>query len=337
MFREVGMLFDRWNMDLDDALQLFVGMTTENFKERYRLSGTGFLQEEGFDPTGPSGTVKATGSYDVTYPLKGYGASMGWTDITLGYMTLAEFEMHVQTVINMNNNTVFRDVLYAIFNNAPPAYLDPIRGSLTLVPLANGDSVVYPPVFGSTTEATENLYLAPNYAESGISATNNPFVQARDKLETHWGYPQGGSTIFSLVNNTATQYIRLLPGFDEYPNEFVSYGDNVSLGNRNLPRAPAGGRFVGTVDGVAICEWPRIPTGWIVTIHADAPPPLKRRVDPADTGIPRGLNVRTRTMDSPLSTTSWRNRYGFGVANRLSVVVTALNSTSSYSIPTAYA
>lgn len=330
-------IFQRWNQDLNDALSLFVEMTTANFKERYKLPGGGYLQEEGFDPTAPSGTVKASGSYDVAYPLRSYGASMAWTDVGLGYMTMGEYETHVQTVFNQNNNTVFNRLLYAIFNNAPSAFLDPIHGSLTLVPLANGDSVVYPPVFGSVTEATANHYLAPNYTEATISSTNNPFIQARDLLETRWGFPQGGSPIVSLVNTSAVPYIQLLPGFVEAPNIHIDYGDNMALANKAYPSIPIGARVVGNVDGVAVAEWPRIPTGWIVTQHTSAPKPVKRRQDPSDTGLGAGLTLRTTDYEHPFTTAHWRHRFGFGVGNRLSTVVTALNGTASYTIPTAYA
>lgn len=329
-------VFSRWNQDLNDALSLFVEMTTDVFKERYKLPGGGYLQEEGFDPTAPSGTVKARGSYDVTYPLRSYGASMAWTDVSLGYMTLGEYETHIQTVLNQNNNTVFNRLLYAIFNNAPPAFLDPIHGSLTLVPLANGDTTVYPPVFGSTAEATANYYLAPNYTEATISSSNNPFIQARDLLETRWGFPQGGSPIMSLVNTSAVPYIQLLPGFVEAPNVHIDYGDNAALANKLYPSHPMGSRVVGNVDGVTVVEWPRIPTGWIITNHGSAPKPVKRRQDPADTGLGAGLTLRSQDYDHPFTTAYWRHRFGFGVGNRLSTVVTALNGTASYTIPTAY-
>ena len=58
------------------------------------------------------------------------------------------------------------------------------------------------------------------------------------------------------------------------------------------------------------------PTGVTPTPPADPAPPAAdpREQDPA----------------------YWRHRFGFGVGNRLSAVVTALNGTSSYTIPTAY-
>jgi hypothetical protein len=330
-------LFQRWNQDLDDALALFVEMRTEAFKERYKLPGGGYLQEEGFDPTAPSGAVKASGHYDVAYPLRSYGASLGYTDVSLGYMTMAEYSTHIQTIFNQNNNTVFNRLLYAIFNNAPPPFLDPLHGSLTLVPLANGDATVYPPLIGSEAGATANHYLAPGYLESEISGTNNPFVPARDLLEQRWGFPQGGAPIVSLVNTSAVPYISLMPGFVEAPTNMISYGDNVTLTTTNFLAHPSGSRVVGNVDGVMVVEWPRIPSGWIVTLHTSAPKPVKQRQDPADTGLGSGLILRATDYEHPFTTAYWRHRFGFGVGNRLSVVVTALNDTATYTVPAAYA
>jgi hypothetical protein len=81
-----------------------------------------------------------------------------------------------------------------------------------------------------------------------------------------------------------------------------------------------------------------MPSGWIIGLHADAPKALKRRRDRASTGLMPGLQLWSQTADTePFRTARWRNRQGFGVANRLGAVVIALNGTASYSIPTAYA
>lgn len=333
MYRETELIFQRWNADMEGALKLFVEETTENFKMRYKLPGNGYLQEEG--PQSESAAVKANGSWDIALPLRQYGAAMSWDDVTLGYMSMKEFENHVQTVINQNNNTVFYLILKALFNNANVTFNDPIHGNLTCVPLANGDSVVYPPVFGSTTEATANFYLAPNYTEATISNTNNPFKTIRDTLEPYWGFPQGGSPIVALVNTSAVSYAKLLAGFDEFTNRYLMPGANITT-LTDLPPEFQGGRIVGVCDGVVIVEWPRMPSGWMIGLHMDAPKPLKRRRDPADTGLNVGLQLKTRDEQYPFENARWRHRVGFGVGNRLNAVVVALNGTSSYSIPTAY-
>ena len=340
IYDETQKVFQRWNEELQAATSIFVQTTTWDHKERFKLPGNGYSQEEDQDNRAPSGVSKATGSWDVAYPLRQYGDAFSWSDTDMAYMTMAEYENHVQTVINKNNNTVFHNILEPIFNNVAQTFSDMRVGSLTIQCLANGDSVVYPPKFGTTTEATENQYLAPNYLESGISNTNNPFLSIRDQLEPHFGFPQGGSPIVALVNSSATKYIKLMPGFDDYTNRYLVPGDNITT-LKDLPPMPPSGRIIGVegISGVVVFEWPRIPSGWMIGIHLEALKPLKKRIDPpyATSLLGQGeLMMVSQDEDYPFRTNRWRNRYGYGVANRLNGVVVALNGTSSYTIPSGY-
>lgn len=334
---ETHRVFQQWNEDMEAATALFVQTTTEDHKERYELPGGGESQDEDAYASSESASVKRSGSWDVAYPIFQGGDSLSYTDVALGYLTMGQYEAHVQTILNRANNSTFKRILRPIFKNTNTAFTDPIKGALTLVPLANNDGTLYPPPYGTEAEAQQNFYLAPSYSESGISNANNPFTLIRNALEPMYGFPQGGSPIVALVNTTAVQYARALAGFDEYTNRYADPGDDITT-LTGLPDLPPGMRIVG-VDGeagVVIAEWPRMPSGWMIGLHLDAPKPLKRRVDPANTNLPRGLHVWSKTQDNPYQTSRWRLREGYGVGNRIGAVVVALNGTNTYSIPTAY-
>jgi hypothetical protein len=336
VYGETEKIFARWTQDMTASLELFVQEVTENFQERYKLPGSGFSQEE--DKAGgaaPSAAVKASGFWQTAYPLRQYGDSMSYDDVVLGYMTVKEFENHLQTIINRNNNTVFGSILKALFNNSSYVFQDPIHAALTIQCLANGDGTNYPPVYGSVVDAPANNYLAPNFTESQISDTNDPYALIRNALEPHFGFPQGGSPIIALVNTTACPATRLLTDFDQFTNRYILPGGNVST-LIDLPEAFQGGRIVGVCDGVVIIEWPRIPSGWILGLHLDAPRPLKQRKDPEKTKIATGLQMVTRDMAHPWQTTRWRHRFGVAVGNRLNGVAIALNGTNAYSVPAIY-
>jgi hypothetical protein len=319
-------------------MSFFVGETTENFKERYYLPGGGEAQDEDEQMAGETAAVRTTGSWDVAYPLTQTGDSIAFNEVGIRYVSMARYEATIQAILNRNNNTTFKKILRPIFKNTNTTFTDIIHGSLTAVPLANQDGTLYPPPYGSTAEAEQNFYLAPNYLESGISNTNNPFKLIRDKLEPMYGFPQGGSPIIALVNTSCVQYAALLAGFDEFTNRYANPGDNITT-LTGLPSLPSGMRIVGVdgIAGVVIVEWPRMPSGWIIGLHAEAPKVLKRRKDRAITGLNPGLQLWSQTADTePFRTARWRNRQGFGVANRLGAVVIALNGTTSYSIPTGF-
>lgn len=334
---ETARVFERYNQDLDAALALFVGETTANYKERYELPGGGESQDEDESSAAETASIKRSGRWDVAYPISQIGDSLSYTDVELGYLTMGAYEAHVQTILNRSNNSTFRKVLRAFLKNTNTTFTDKVWGALTVMPLANGDSVVYPPAYGSTAEATQNFYIGTSYAESAISNTNNPFVLARNKLEPMYGFPQGGSPIVALVNGSTVPYARTLAGFDEYTNRYNDPGDNITT-LTGLPPLPGGMRVVGVDSeaGTVIVEWPRMPTGYVIGLHMDAPKPVKRRVDPADTGLTPGLQLVTETAGEPYRTSRWRNRQGFGVSNRIGAVVIALNGTGTYSIPTGY-
>src|SRR5882672_8263294 len=183
IFDAVNQYLTMVNEDMNTAMSVFVEGTTTNYKERYKLPGGGRLQQMGGQAK--PGAVKGYGSWDVAYPLKDFGAMLAEDPVTMAYMTLPELQRHLDTVRIQAINTLRFEMLYALFNSRAGSYtsfVDPIWGTLQVQALANGDATVYPPVLGSESEATENLYLESGYAASGISDTNDPYVTIIDKL-----------------------------------------------------------------------------------------------------------------------------------------------------------
>ena len=96
------------------------------------------------------------------------------------------------------------------------------------------------------------------------------------------------------------------------------------------------GRLIGRTNGCWVFEWRWIPSAYIVALDLDAPKPLKMRVDPANTGLPRGLalvatedQVPAGERPLPPSLRPWRG-------NRLNGVVMELGTGGTYSIPSGY-
>ena len=320
------------NAELNAGLSLFVENTTEDYKERYKLPGGGRLQ--------PRGTLANTayrrtiGYWDVAYPINDYGAALGMDDVTLAYMTAAEYQRQVDGVVAGNTATVRFDLLKALFNASSRTITDDRWGSLTVQPLANGDSVVYPPAMGSETEATDNHYLESGYAASSIDNTNNPLVTLREELEEHFGTMTGGDNIVVFHNQAQTAKLEALADFDEVPDRYIRPGTGISV-PEGAPNTP--GIVTGRSSGVWCVEWRWIPANYLLAIHLDQPKPLKMRVDTAASGIPRGLHLYFNDEARPIQTMQWRHRFGFGVGNRLNGVVMELGTGGSYTTPTSYA
>jgi hypothetical protein len=317
---------------LDAAIAVFVEQVTSNFKERYKLPGGGRLQRLG-DEARPA-VAQAFGYWDVAYPLMGLGSGIAGNRVGLAYMTAEEFSLHLENITIQDTNTVRFALLYRLFNNTATPFTDPIHGSLTIQPLANGDSVEYPPVLGAEDQATDNHYIEIGYASASISDTNNPLETVRDELTEHFGEMSGGEDIVVFINKAERAPVEALTDFDPTPDRYVVVGDDV-----DVPRDPAAnapGIFLGRCSGVTVKQWNWIPAGYLLGVHTDARPPLKMRIDPADTGLGQGLQMVSTFEDYPLREWNWEHRFGFGCGNRLNGVVIELDDAGTYTIPAAY-
>jgi hypothetical protein len=319
--------------EMTRAYAAFIQEETESFKERYKLPGGGRLQRRGGQAQ--SAATKAGGAWDVAYPLEDFGAQITGDDVTLAYMRLDEFDRHLQTVTIQDLNTVRYELLRALFNDAQRTFVDPLHGALNVEPLANGDAVLYPPVLGSEAEAEEDHYLVSGYAASAISATNNPYLTLRDELEEHFGAMQGFGNVAAFIHPDQVAITEGLADFVPAEDIGVRTGSNTSvLRAESLPSVP--GRVIGRVSGAWVVEWRWIPAGYLLAVDLDAPAPLKLRRDPADTGLQRGLHLKSTDAISPLEAAHYRHRFGVGVGNRLNGVVMQLTTNASYTIPAAY-
>lgn len=325
-------------MITEDALlmtSVFIEGMTEAFKERYKLPGGGRLQRR--SSVSQSAATKASGSWDVAYPVEEFGANITYTRRSVAKLTVAELNRHIQTVEIQYRNTLRFEILKRIFNNVETSFVDEDHGTLLVEPLANGDTVVYPPVLGSESEATENHYLESNYAASAISDTNNPFVTMVDELEEHFGAITGGSNIVTFINQAQTAKTMALSGFRDVPDNFISMGADADIPER-LPTVP--GKVIGRMVGQGatwVSEWRWIPSGWAVSIHLDEPAPLVQRAPLAAWGLPAGIQLVAESDTYPFHSAEYEMNFGVGCGNRLNGVVMEFGTGGTYTIPTAYA
>lgn len=333
VFDATAEYLQRVNADAELALSVFLESTTTNYTERYLLPGGGRLQR--MSGLANNAAARASGKWDVAYPLEEFGTTLGADRITLAYMSPQEYEVHVQNVVIQYQNTLRYEVLKALFNNTARTFKDLLRGvDLTIQPLANNDSVVYPPVFGSETEATENLYLESGYLASAISNTNNPLPTMRDKLESHFGAVTGGENIVVFMNQAQTAKVTALSTFVPVVDNWIQASINTNIPVR-LPNVP--GRILGRSDGCWVSEWRWMSANYMLAVHLEAPQPLKKRIDPPDVGLGDGtLRMISNDDEYPLQAITWSARFGIGVGNRLNGVVMELGNGGTYDIPSGY-
>lgn len=332
VFYDLAMQYvNRMNEELASQLEVFVSGATEKYSETYKLPAGGYMQRR--DAQGRVGSVKASGSWSTAYPLYDFGDAIFGNDVDLAYMTAMDFQNHIDGVLARNANTTRYEILSALSNNSNVTVVDKLHGTLAIKPLANGDSDLYPPVLGATSEATDNHYLASGYASAAISNANNPFKPIVNEIEEHFGETVGGSNIAVFISEDETEVVEGLADFREIPDNFIISGVDQDIPTR-LPKVP--GRIIGRMVGASACwvvQWRNMPSGYMFGIHLEEEAPLKMRVDPTQVGLGIGLQLVAVNEEYPFLGSYWRNRFGLGVANRLNGVWMQLID-GSYSAPT---
>ena len=319
------------------STEFFVGQTTTNYKWRYYLPGGGYMQKTNFAPNARSHAIKNTGYWDVALPIDAWETAFASDEVSMAYMTAGDLDRHFTSITAAYVNSQRYEILKTLFRNTNRTFVDPLQGSLTVVPLANGDGTLYPAVIGSDTEADDTHHLESGYAYTAISDTNNPLVTIKNELTEHFGITEGGENIVVVVNSRETPYLQALTDYVPVLDSFVVPGDQTMV-IAGRPSLPASFRLVGRSNGVWIAEWDYMPAGYMVGRHMGFPAPLAKRVDPSDTGLGTGgLDLVARESDHPFEAAFYRTRCGYGVVNRLNAVVMELGTGGTYTVPTAYA
>lgn len=325
------------NAELNSAYGVFVERKTEDYKLRYKLPGGGRMQASGFAPQGTPALVKVTGQWDVAFPLQSFRDAMGGDRISMAYMTAQDLERHLSTIRTRYINTYRFELLKALLNNTQRTFTDEQWGALAIEPLANGDTVTFPPVLGSESEATDDHYLETNYTVANLSDTNNPIATAVAELEEHFGTPTGNSNIACFGGKTwADKITATLTEFVDVDDMGIKPGQDTAT----VVNTPKGlpGRIRGRCSnsGAWIIEWRWVPANYQITIHLDEAAPLMERNDPAFTGLPRGLALIAKDDSLPFETSYYDARFGLGAGNRLNGVVTEFGTGGTYTIPSGY-
>jgi hypothetical protein len=320
--------------ELDAAYSAFVEGSTEGFKERYELPGGGYMQE--IPHAQRPDSIKNTGYWDVAYPIKNWADAISGSRVDLAKMTVLRLENNILTVQNRSINVMRRELLRALLYKEQETFIDPEWGTLYVEPLANGDTVTYPPLPGALTAATRQRYVGSNYTAASISDTNDPYATISAALNADFGGTQGANSVAVFINSAQVAKTKLLTGFVSASNGAViqsSLADQLT----NVPSQLMNGSFVilGYVSGCWVVVWDFMPSGYMLGVHLEAPAPLKKRVDPAADGLgDGGLQLIAEEEEYPFKSTYWQMRFGLGVGNRLNGYAMQLVASTTYTSPT---
>jgi len=325
VYDAIRQLVDRYNAELAEMLSLLVERDTTDAQETYMLTGGGMMQEA-TDLTRP-GAIRPPAGYPVGFEIRDARDQVAWDDIAMAYATVEIVEQTVAHVMVRHTNWVRYNLLKCLFRNTVKTYVDPLLGAISVQPLANGDTVVYPPVYGSTTGATDDHYVG--IAGANIADGTNPIPVWRDELLEHVGT---AGNVVMFLNPTQAAEAAALTAFVDIVDPAITVNQGITA-QYNGSKVP--GEVIGRVNNVWISSWKWMPANFSLTIDTTMPPPIIRRIDRVALPGRGALALVATQSEYPLQESFWRDRHGFGVGNRLNGVVGMLGN-ATYAIPTAY-
>lgn len=328
----------RHNEDLATASNIFIEMTTEDHKDYYKLPGGGRLQR--LRNRSRAAETRAGGQWDVAFPLEEFGAAFAIDRKSYAMLTVQQLANELATMRTQDVSTIRWEVLASLFSNTTRSVVDewPVsKGTLTIQPLANGDSVLYPPKLGADSDDFEadNHYLVSGYTSANISDTNNPYVTIREEIEEHFGTPTGYGNIVVFIHTDEVSATEDLTDFTEVTDIHIDAGDDTDTVS-GMPNIPSSARLLGRVSGVWVAEWRYVPSGYLMGVDADSPAPTRMRVHRAEYSLPQGFALVAEDERHPIMTRHYEHDFGIGVGNRLNGVVMQLKASGDYDIPSRY-
>jgi len=337
LFTQAQAVAERFNASLQTAMRSFVDPApARSHSWRFKLPGTAHLQRHS-DRSGSRPHARhPVGEYDVALPLEDWRYAVMMNDVDEAHLTVGDLRNSLQGVLTSTSKVVRREIGRALFNNTPRTFTDRLWGTLTIEPLANGDSVLYPPTFDSDTEATADHYLVSGFTAANISDSNNPLITLRDKIRPHFGFSSpDGEDIIVYINKAQAEKIEALADFVPVLDRFVQPGADAAtlIGTPDIS-----GRILGRSNGVWVAEFSEfIPANYMVAVHLFEDRPLRRRVDLEGTGLGDGdLQLIAEEENNPFKSMFWRIRFGLGVVNRLNGAVMELTTDTQYDVPAIY-
>lgn len=293
----------------------------------FELPGTGSLQP--LDEWGNPLPVVDDVVYTVGFPLRGGGTANGTNRISRRKMTTDDVAMATLNAFTRDADWMMRHLLAAIFTNTSYTHTDD-EGTVTVQPLANGDTVAYPLKSGQS--ATDTHYKAQ---AAGIADATNPYTDIHDELAEHPSNMVGENTpIIALIPRNLKAATQNLASFDRIASQIVTPGVQTAVPTAQASSIGAVGETVGVVgDNVIIRVWDRMPNDYIIA-YAPAAGPFVGMRQHESTEL-QGLFMESHNVDGNSQVMRFLRFAGFGVMNRVAAVVYRIGN-GSYAIPTGF-
>lgn len=305
---------------------------TTMVQEYIELPGGGTLQP--LTPDGNPLPIVPSGQYTAGYPLHGAGTAWGTNRITREMLTVQEADRFTDDAFQKDADWRMRHLLAAILDETTWTFTDKFGGNgtkglgaISVLPLANGDSVTYLRRGGSN--STDDHYLA---TASAIADNTNCYSTIRAELIEH---PTNTGPYVAYVSSSLVDTTVALSEFVELNDPDVAYQNSDNLPTALESILGPGDEILGKLksSNMWVVEWGRVPTGYIIAQALGAGPFVKQRELP----VPSLQGLFTEGFDDDGNHQGQRflRWAGYGVSNRVAAVVQRVGN-GTYATPTGY-
>jgi hypothetical protein len=313
------------NRQMDALMALFVRRTTE-FKVRFRSATTASLQP--LDQDGRARPIQAAGYYETAFPILDAGTAWGANYKARAKMTVAEANDITATMLMADMRWLRYQILGALYANAAWTFPDPQHGNLTIVGLANGDSVTYQIMAGTDAGATDTHYLAQAAA---ISNAADPFPTIYTELTEH---PENSGQIVAFIPSGLKAAVLGLSAYYPASDPNIDLGASQARLVGNLGVAVPGTLFGYHDAGVWLVEWPNLPANYIVAVSTGGERPVAMREE--EEPELRGFRKVAERNDHPFYENQFLRSAGFGGWNRVGALVYRIGNGTYAAAPTGF-
>jgi hypothetical protein len=312
------------NRQIDALRSLFV-QPTEAYTSRYQQISANRLQP--LDERGRARPVLPAGYYDVAFPIKEAGTAWGNTFKAGELMTVGDVARMTAMMTNADVVWMRDNILAALFAATTYTFADDAYGSLTIQPIANGDTVTYLRN-GSLTSAVDTHQMGQ---AAEILDASDPFPTIFTELTEH---PGNTGDVIALIASDLVAATKALTGFHAAADPNIQSGISsdrlVGTFGTAVP-----GTLLGYHDsGVWIAEWSSLPNHYIVATTTGGDRPLAMREYPADS-LKGFILIPDPRNDHPYYERQYVRYAGFGAFNRVGAIVMEI-ADATYDVPTGY-
>lgn len=313
------------NRQMDALFALFVVRTTE-FKTRFRTATTASLQP--LDQNGRARPIQAAGYYETAFPILDAGTAWGANYKARVKMTVGEANDITATMLMADARWIRYHILAALYADVSWTYTDPDHGALTIVGMANNDTVTYQIMAGTDAAATDNHYLGQAAA---ISDAADPFPTIYPELVEH---PENSGQVVAFIPTGLKAAVMLLTGFYPASDPNIDLGASQARLTGNLGVSVPGTLFGYHDAGVWLVEWPNMPANYIIATMTGGERPVAMREE-EETEL-QGFRKVAERNDHPFYENQFLRSAGFGGWSRIAALVYRIGNATYAAAPTGY-